>query len=533
MADNNYKSLYRKYRPKSFRDVYGQEHITKVLENQIENNKVSHAYLFCGSRGTGKTTCAKILAKAVNCQSEGGENGGVKPCNKCDICMGIENGSIIDVLEIDAASNNGVENIRDIRDDVAYTPGDSNKKVYIIDEVHMLSSGAFNALLKTLEEPPPHIIFILATTEINKIPATVLSRCQRHDFRRLPPEIIAECLNNICAKENINIEEKAVNLISRLSGGAMRDALNILEACAANQNNIDLIKFDYVAKVSGYFDVEKIISLCVCVKDGDAAGALEIFWDIYQNSGSSDCGNFCSSLLEMFRNIQIAKISDKNPALKYINLEKSEAEKIIEISKDFDNISILNCCKIISDVIINLGRYTANKRAAVEIMLVEMCLDNPRPSGTPFTEGGGNRGNNSENGGDRGSNRENSGSGERGISPPPSVKGVTSADGGGCRYFGKYADLIEEVGKENKMIVAYLKSADCVIDENAKKIIIYTDSNFKLNILKEQKNIQFLNDNVKKFLPPDYSAQIELKPGQKSDKTNENNIGIDDILNNA
>ena len=533
-----YKSLYRKYRPKTFSDVYGQEHITKILKNQIANQKVSHAYLFCGSRGTGKTTCAKILAKAVNC--ENANNG--DPCNKCDMCLGIESGRIIDVIEIDAASNNGVDNIREIREDAAYTPGDSSKKVYIIDEVHMLSAGAFNALLKTLEEPPPHIIFILATTEINKIPATILSRCQRHDFRRIPPEVIAELLKNGCEKENIKIEDKAIDLIARLANGAARDAWNILEACsvsAGDDRNVTqtpgsaeppplkrgqgIITFEYVSKVSGYFDSEKMVNLCVCIKNGDAANALRIFWEMYDNS--VDCNNFCASLLEMFRNIQVAKIAED--PVRHINLEKSEAEKIIEISKSFDSAEIMRCNSVISEVIINLGRFTVNKRVAVEMMIVEMCMFQLPPSnGAPGTS-------------------------RPTTLTPPSAKmeagdaqkdpllaeGVGGKAAGGSsqtpRYFDRYADLIEEIGKENKMLPPYMKSGKCVIDESAKKIIIYLDNEFKANILKEAKNIAVIQNNLAKFAGGgDYAVAVELK---KPDIQNApDSVGsIDDIIGYA
>jgi DNA polymerase-3 subunit gamma/tau len=207
-----YQALYRKYRPNTFDQVIGQEHIVATLKNEIKNSRVAHAYLFTGTRGTGKTSCAKIFAKAINCLEP--VNG--EPCNNCFVCKGIDNGSILDVIEIDAASNNGVDNIREIRDEVAYTPAVTNKKVYIIDEVHMLSIGAFNALLKTLEEPPAHVIFILATTEVHKIAPTILSRCQRFDFRRILSQEIFDKLKNICQKEKISAEDEALLLISKL-----------------------------------------------------------------------------------------------------------------------------------------------------------------------------------------------------------------------------------------------------------------------------------------------------------------------------
>ena len=502
---SEYKSLYRKWRPKTFTDVYGQEHITKVLQNQILSQKVSHAYLFTGSRGTGKTTCAKILAKAVNCENPVNGN----PCNECETCLGIESGRIIDVIEIDAASNNGVDDIREMREDVAFTPGDSSKKVYIIDEVHMMTTQAFNAFLKTLEEPPPHIIFILATTEINKIPATILSRCQRHDFKRISPEIIAKRLTYVCGEEKIDIEEKAVDLIARLSGGALRDALSILEVCVGDIEN-KTVTFEYVSKVSGYFDVEKMVKLCVCIKDGDAENALRIFWEMYDNS--LDCNNFCASLLEMFRNIQIARIMQE--PLQYINLEKSEAEKIIEAAKGFAGDELLKCNTLISEVIINLGRYTVNKRVAVEMMLVEMCLKDV--------------------------NKMNHSVGDGILDVPQKShqqKTVNSSvmpnntENPKRRYFDKYADLIEEISKENKLIAANLKNGKCVIDENTKKAVIYIDNELKFKILKDEKNIAVIQSNLNKFIGGGYSVSVEPQKTESQKESNKNSI--DDIINNA
>ena len=475
-----YKSLYRKWRPRTFSEVYGQEHITKVLQNQVASGKVSHAYLFCGTRGTGKTTCARILAKAVNCQNPDDGN----PCNKCESCLGIESGRIIDVIEMDAASNNGVDNIREMREEVAYTPGESNKKVYIIDEVHMLSSGAFNAFLKTLEEPPPHIIFILATTEINKLPPTILSRCQRHDFKRIPPDVIAKRLDFVCGEENIKIEANAVNLIARLSGGALRDALSILEVCAADAESANkTITFEYVSKVTGYFDAEKMIDLCMRIKEGDAKSVLGIFWEMYDNS--MDCNNFCASLLEMFRNIQVARIVQE--PLGYINLEKSEAEKIVEISKDFESEKLAKCNAIIGEVIINLGRYTINKRVAVELMLIELC----------FLSGEG-------------------------------VAAHTPKNGTG--NFDRFADLIEEIGKENKMIAANLKNGKCTLDQEAKIAAIYIDSELKYNILNDEKNLSLIKNNVNKFLS-NYAVIVKLQK-TKQDSAESDKNSIDDIMQN-
>ena len=230
-----YQALYRKWRPKSFADVIGQEHITATLQKQVADGRLSHAYLFTGTRGTGKTTCAKILAKAVNCENP--ENG--NPCNKCPSCLGIDSGAFLDVTELDAASNNGVDHVRALRDEAIYSPAQVKRRVYIIDEVHMLSISAFNALLKILEEPPEHLMFILATTELHKVPATILSRCQRFSFRRILPRDIAARMEYVAAEEGIDLRRDGAELLSRLADGALRDALSLLDQCAVGGGTVD------------------------------------------------------------------------------------------------------------------------------------------------------------------------------------------------------------------------------------------------------------------------------------------------------
>ena len=493
----NYKSLYRKWRPKTFSDVYGQEHITKTLQNQVQNQKISHAYLFCGTRGTGKTTCAKILAKAVNCENPIEGN----PCNVCPICEGIENGRVIDVIEMDAASNNSVDNIRDMREEVAFTPGESQKKVYIIDEVHMLTTGAFNALLKTLEEPPPHIIFILATTEFNKIPATILSRCQRHDFRRILPETIAERIKYVADKENIAIEQQAVNLISSLAAGAMRDALSILEVCAGDVEN-KTITFEYVSKISGYFDREQMIELLGCIADKNAKTALELFWNMYQNS--LDCANFCVSLLEMLRNIQMAKMFD-NPHI-YIELDKTQSDIIVEMAKKFTDNEVIKCCELLNDAIININRYTTNKKIVIEMLLIKMCYKYTEQNSVKIT---------ADKAGKSGDNF--------------AVDNTADNKSQAPRVFGKYAEFIDEVAAENKMIAPFLKSGKCIIDGTEKKIIIYTDAGLKLEMLKKPENLEIIKNNMYKFIDSSFSVAVEPVP-KGGDIGNESENSIDDII---
>ncbi len=293
-----YQVLYRKFRPQTFSDVSGQETVTTALRNEIKNNRLAHAYLFTGCRGTGKTTCAKILAKAVNClHPQDGD-----PCNECEICRGIDDGSILDVTEIDAASNNGVDSIRELREEVNFTPSAATYRVYIIDEVHMLSAGAFNALLKTLEEPPAHVIFILATTEVHKLPATILSRCQRFDFGRISPTDIAARIQHIAEKEGFAVTDDAALLLARLADGAMRDALSLLDQCVSRAEEITA---DVVAASTGMAGTAYLYDLSDAVVRGDTAAALSMLDTLYR--GSKDMERLCAEWVEHYRNIMIVQ----------------------------------------------------------------------------------------------------------------------------------------------------------------------------------------------------------------------------------
>jgi len=292
-----YQALYRKWRPTVFDDVVGEEHVTSILKSEVENGKISHAYLFCGPRGTGKTTCAKIIAKAANCEHPVNGN----PCGKCPSCLSIDAGTATDVIEMDAASNNGVDNIRDLRDGVIYTPADLKYRVYIIDEVHMLSISAFNALLKTLEEPPEHVIFILATTELHKIPATVLSRCQRFDFHRVSLEAIVGRLAIVCRGENISAEPAALELIAGLSQGGLRDALNMLEYCAGEGGTITA---ESAERLLGASSRTLLASLAGSVASHETAAALAVIDDIYLSS--RDIAVFWRELIAFYRDMLVA-----------------------------------------------------------------------------------------------------------------------------------------------------------------------------------------------------------------------------------
>lgn len=356
-----YRAFYRKYRPSTFTDVVGQEHITKTLENAVKSGKTSHAYLFTGSRGTGKTSCAKILAKAVNCLNP--QNG--NPCNECEICRGIDSGSILDIIEIDAASNNGVDNIRDLREEANFTPASAKYRVYIIDEVHMLSIGAFNALLKTLEEPPAHVIFILATTEVHKLPSTILSRCQRFDFKRIPPEEIAGRLKEVAQKENLRLADDGAMLIARIADGAMRDALSLLDRCSSYDGVIDSAA---VADNAGLAGREYIFELCDCIIQKDSAKALEIINRLY--NGSCDMERLLIELTSHFRNLMVSKAVKNIENM--IICSEGELKTIREQSEKTTLATIMSCIDVLTDAAADM-KQGANRRTAAELCIIRLC----------------------------------------------------------------------------------------------------------------------------------------------------------------
>ncbi len=359
-----YQALYRKWRPQTFADVVGQEHITASLLGALKSGRLSHAYLFTGSRGTGKTTCAKILAKAVNCLHPVDGN----PCNECEICRGIDAGSVLDVIEIDAASNNGVDNIRDLREEANYTPTQAKYRVYIIDEVHMLSTGAFNALLKTLEEPPEHVKFILATTEVHKLPATILSRCQRFDFKRIEPEDIAARLQYVAEQENLALANDAALLIARLADGALRDALSLLDRCSAYGAEITEA---VVAGAAGLAGRERLFALTDAIAEGNSAAALELIQELYQNACNME--RLVLDLTSHFRNMMILKtVSD------YGNLvvcPQNELEKLKQQATHFSLARILNIMDVLSETAMRL-KGGANRRSTVEVAVLRLA--NPK-----------------------------------------------------------------------------------------------------------------------------------------------------------
>lgn len=356
-----YRALYRKYRPSTFSDVVGQNHITQTLMNAVSAGKTSHAYLFTGSRGTGKTSCAKILAKAVNCEHTVNGN----PCNECSICKGIDSGSVLDVVEIDAASNNSVDNIRDLREEANFTPANAKYRVYIIDEVHMLSVGAFNSLLKTLEEPPEHVKFILATTEVHKLPSTILSRCQRFDFKRIPPESIAERLKKVAEKENMQLSDDGAMLIARIADGAMRDALSLLDRCVSHEGVIDS---DVVAKNSGLAGREYIFTLADCILQKDASKALEIINGLYNDS--CDMERLVIELTNHFRNLMISKaVKDFE---RMLICSQNEIDIIRRQSDSTTLATIMSCIDVLTSSAADM-KQGANRRTVAELCIIRLC----------------------------------------------------------------------------------------------------------------------------------------------------------------
>lgn len=355
------QALYRLYRPRHFDEVVGQEHITTVLKNEMRQGRPSHAYLFIGSRGTGKTTCAKLVAKAVNCLCLRGGN----PCGECDICRGVDDGSLLDVVEIDAASNNGVDNIRDLRDEAVFTPAVAKYRVYIIDEVHMLSTSAFNALLKILEEPPEHVIFILATTEIHKVLPTIISRCQRFDFLRIESAIISERLQEVARREGLLLSDEAAGLIARLSDGGMRDALSLLDVCAADTDDVTL---DTVVKAAGLTGSAHLLALTDSILSGDTAGMLAKLAGLRQKSMEPQ--RLCEQLCGHYRNMMLVKTLEKPETM--LDCLPSEIPNLREQVKKISLTDLLHSLSVLQETTARIAK-SPMKYAELELALVTLC----------------------------------------------------------------------------------------------------------------------------------------------------------------
>jgi len=356
-----YQALYRKWRPKTFSDVVGQEHVTETLQRQVAEGRLSHAYLFTGTRGTGKTTCAKILAKAVNCEHP--ENG--NPCNKCQSCLGIESGGFLDVMELDAASNNGVDHVRALRDEAIYSPAQVKKRVYIIDEVHMLSIAAFNALLKILEEPPEHLMFILATTELHKVPATILSRCQRFAFRRILPREIVGRLNYIAEQEGIDLRPDGAELLAHIADGALRDALSLLDQCAAAGGTIDSAAVLDALGLAGNLQTAQLMD---CVLRRDTKAALLLLHRLY--GSGKDVGAVLGELSALARDLLISETAPEGGAA--LLTGGYDSQTMDGLLRQADSARLIAICTTLQRTAADMN-VSVNRRTDAELCLLKLC----------------------------------------------------------------------------------------------------------------------------------------------------------------
>lgn len=476
-----HQALYRKYRPRSFDDVCGEEHITSVLQYESKMGKVSHAYLFCGPRGTGKTSCAKILAKAVNCEHPIDGN----PCGKCFACESIDNGSATDVLEMDAASNNGVEYIRDIRDGVNYTPAALKRRVYIIDEVHMLSQSAFNALLKTLEEPPEHVLFILATTELHKLPATIISRCQRFDFRRITVDTIAERLLRIAANENMALTEEAARILAKQAQGGMRDAISLFELCGGGGHEVTA---DRVTEVLGLSTIETVYKTAVAVARRDVAGLFRMI-DTVANS-ARDIAVFWQELTAFWRDMLVIKYVQDPTA--YLDMAEPELRVTKDAARRFTPAALSYQCKLLDDAMRDMNRLPQTKRLQAEITLVRMCdprLDESMEAlnnrltvledkVSMLAAGAVSLPEKAESAKETEPTPENA--------PDQSEKSTLTQQpdtAGGMRKVEDISEICETITRQNPIYGSFFGEADCYVSEDGTRLLVRATSDFAAQML--------------------------------------------------
>ncbi|TAH67362.1 MAG: DNA polymerase III subunit gamma/tau [Anaerolineaceae bacterium] len=511
----SYMALYRKFRPDNFKDVKGQDHIVTTLRNQIKSGRIGHAYLFTGTRGTGKTTVAKLLAKTVNCENPHEGN----PCNECSLCKGIISGTSMNVIEIDAASNNGVENVREIVEEVRYSPTEGRYKVYIIDEVHMLSAGAFNALLKTIEEPPSYVIFILATTEVHKIPVTILSRCQRYDFKRISIDIIADRLRELMNEEELEVEDKALRYIARMADGSLRDALSLLDQCISFYLG-ETVTYDNVLDVLGTVDTKVFSQLLQAVNNQAVSECIRIL-DEVETSGR-ELSQFVIDFIWYLRNLLLVKTTENvndiiiDIATENLMLLKQEAESMDE------NI-LMRYIRIFSELS-NQIRYAPRKRVLLEMALIKLC----KPQMEHNYESLLNRIKILEDKLEKGivvkseSVRSNQSEDEpepikqEEILPealPEDLKKVASI----------WNNIIVQVTKKAPALGATLNNATLSIDNNKGLMIVVEDS-FAKDHVDSEKNKKVINDTISKMLQK--TVQINVR---SIDKDKENMKDIVDL----
>ncbi len=500
-----YQVLYRKWRPRVFEDVVGQEHVSSTLRNEITTGHIAHAYLFTGSRGTGKTSCAKIFSLAVNCQNPVDGS----PCGKCEICSEAAKGDLLDVSEIDAASNNGIENIRTIKEETFLVPSVCKYRVYIIDEAHMLSNQAFNAFLKILEEPPKHVIFILATTEPHKIPATILSRCQRFEFRRIANDSMTERIKYICKQEDVGIDDEALKVIVDSADGAMRDALSLLDRCISCGG--DNLTVQQVSDILGLTDKESIDMIFSSIKNRDADAALKMIDNLYKNSKSMI--GMCEGLLEMFRREMIAEISKNN----------------IDEKLDY----VLKCADCLTESYKKI--YSGeNARLELEIAVTKMCyglFGGGKPDKALTSEP------DEEKECKRESRQENIKSESSGVKDTRSgkEKSVSAAEGSGGegekpKKFEQWSQIIEFINKSAKSRSLVLALKDSKAYESGDFILIDSDKSITFDLLRESANRNEMRDAIKSVTGKTYKLGPYRRKGDGCKKADHLDEFIDKVI---
>lgn len=528
-----YRALYRKWRPMKFEDLVGQRHVSDTLRGAVVSGRIAHAYLFCGTRGTGKTSAAKIFSRAVNCQSP--ENG--EPCNKCETCKGILNGTILDVYEMDAASNRGVESIREIREEVIYAPVGCKYKVYIIDEVHMLTTEAFNALLKTLEEPPEHTIFILATTDPNKLPQTVLSRCQRFDFRRIGTDDIVRRISRIAEAEGIDITPDAAELVAELGDGSMRDAISTLDRCAAFGG--EKLTTERVGEITGIIGSKRLFDIADAVVKDSAKDALAVSGEVL-NAGK-EAQFLLENLIEHFRALLICKTTDKPAAM----LEKTEqaAERYSKQAEKYSSERILYSIKALSDCLAQ-AKWLSKPRIAVETAMVKLCSPSYSSdtdallariekletavanlssgayvTAPPMAAADSTQTQKSDGGGSVKSDAENR-------------KEDTEASGGRtaeeCVF---WADALNEIKKESKALYAFLYNADVCI--KGEIVEIQVAGKVAYNKIATPNGIDYLSKLLSRVSGSAFRAKVLIKGEGGADEKDKAEPSINDLAAKA
>ncbi len=530
-----HQALYRKWRPTTFDDVMGQDHITSVLRYECEHGKFSHAYLFCGSRGTGKTTCAKILAKAVNCTSP--ING--SPCGKCPSCIAIEEGSTADVLEMDAASNNRVDDIREIRDEVIYSPTMLKYRVYIVDEVHMLTTSAFNALLKTLEEPPAHVVFILATTELHKLPSTIISRCQRFDFRRISISVITQRLLKIAENEGISIDTGAAQLIARLAMGGMRDAVSLLELCAGARQHITEA---LVADSLGISGRDSTASLAEAIYRKDYEKIFATVSEVV--SSSKDITVFIQDLLSFYRDMLVVKTS--KDAKKYLDFTESEMEQTERVASLFTKEALIYHCKILDRTYGQIQKSVSSARLLAEMTFIRMCDEALDSSPEALSS----RVATIEDRLDAGLYAPHNVSEPAPKTPKAEAKTETvtkpqtvaedkkelsaqTVAGGKKRALTYWIEAVDKICRDDPSLTGFLKSSRIYRTENG-NIVIRLESDFSKLMLTSRKStlatlVKVLSAYEKRQLA---EANIEFEVSHENDIIDEGRENLDEIINN-